>query len=132
MQKKPKPKFKIREGSKKKTQVDSDVLSLDEMLVKFMTVKKAEGLAPRIIDEYYKHYDNLKEFLGEDMMNENVTTEDFQGYIGFMLHDKELALMTVNIRVRTMRAFIRYCYRKGFIDRQSMRTLRQSKHPRIR
>lgn len=73
MQKKPKSKLKIRDGSKKKTQVDSDVLTLDEMFVKFMTAKKTEGLAPRTIDEYYKHYDNLKEFLGEDMTNENVT-----------------------------------------------------------
>lgn len=114
MQKKPKPKLKIREGSKK-TKVDSDILTLDEMFIKFMTAKKTEGLAPRTIDEYYQHYDNLKEFLGEEMTNENVTTEDFQGYIGFMLHDKELSPMTCNIRIRTMRAFIRYCYKKGFI-----------------
>ncbi len=24
--------------------------------------------------------------------------------------------MTVNIRIRTMRAFIRFCYKKGYID----------------
>jgi integrase/recombinase XerD len=27
-----------------------------------------------------------------------------------MLHDKELSPMTVNIRIRNMRAFIRYCH----------------------
>jgi len=36
--------------------------------------------------------------------------------------------MTVNIGIRTMRAFIRYCYKKGFIDTPIMRTLSQSKH----
>ncbi|WP_100404238.1 tyrosine-type recombinase/integrase [Bacillus solitudinis] len=116
MQKKSKPKLKIRTGSKKETLVDSDILTLDEMFVKFMTAKQTEGLAPRTINEYYQHYDNLKDFLGQDMTNENITVEDFQGYIGFMLHDKGLAPMTVNIRTRTMRAFIRYCHKKGFID----------------
>ncbi|MFS0637892.1 phage integrase SAM-like domain-containing protein [Mesobacillus foraminis] len=115
MHKKPKPKLRIREGSKKGNQVNLDVLTLDEMFEKFMTAKKTEGLAPRTINEYYQHFENLKEFLGESMTNDNVTVEDFQGYIGFMLHDKELAPMTVNIRIRTMRAFIRYCYKKGFI-----------------
>ncbi len=50
------------------------------------------------------------------MTNESITLEDFRGYIGYMLHDKELAPMTVNIRIRTMRAFIRFCYTKGFIE----------------
>lgn len=130
MPKKVKPKLgKIREGSKKKTKVDSNILTLNEMFVKFMTVKKTDGLAPRTIDEYYMHYDNLKEFLGEDMTNENITTEDFQGYIGFMLHDKELAPMTVNIRIRTMRAFIRYCYKKGWINEPIHKDFKPMKTP---
>lgn len=54
MSKKVKPKLgKIREGSKKKTNVDSNILTLDEMFNKFMTVKKTEGLAPRALSEYY-------------------------------------------------------------------------------
>jgi integrase/recombinase XerD len=115
MQKKAKQKLKIIEGGKK-TYIDSNIQTLDEMFVKFMTAKKIEGLAPRTINEYYQHDDYLKEYIGEDMTNENVTTEDFQGYIGYMLNEKELAPMTVNIRMRTMRAFIRYCYKKGFIE----------------
>jgi integrase/recombinase XerD len=92
MQKKPKPKLKIREGSKKKTMVDSNVLTLDEMFVKFMTAKKTEGLASRTIDEYYNNYAYLKQFLGEEMTNENVTPEDFQGYIGYMFMIKNFLL----------------------------------------
>jgi integrase/recombinase XerD len=117
MQKKVKPKLgKIREGSKTKTKADSNILTLDEMFQKFMTAKKTEGLASRTLDEYYNNYGYLKGFLGTDMTNENVTTEDFQGYIGYMLHEKELAPMTVNIRIRNMRAFIRYCNKKGWIN----------------
>jgi integrase/recombinase XerD len=93
-----------------------DELTLDEMFDKFMTFKKTEALAPRTLSEYYIHFEYLKNFLGEDMTNESITLEDFRGYIGYMLHDKELAPMTVNIRIRTMRAFIRFCYSEGFID----------------
>lgn len=117
MPKKVKPKLgKIREGSNKKTKADTNILTLDEMFNKFMTAKKTEGLASRTIDEYYNNYAYLKVFLGEEMTNENVTTEDFQGYIGYMIHDKELSPMTVNIRIRNMRAFIRYCHKKGWIN----------------
>lgn len=49
MQKKVKPQLKIREG-KKKVNIDSYVLKMDEMFTKFMTAKKTEGLAPRTID----------------------------------------------------------------------------------
>ena len=117
MSKKVKPKLgKIREGSKNKTKDDSNILTLDQMFDKFMTAKKTEGLAPRTLDEYYNNYAYLKAFLGEEMTNENVTTEDFQGYVGYMLHDKELSPMTVNIRKCNMRAFIRYCHKKEWIN----------------
>ncbi|MDM5326797.1 hypothetical protein [Neobacillus sp. CF12] len=32
-----------------------------------------------------------------------------------MIHDKELSPMTVNIRIRNMRALIRYCHKKEWI-----------------
>jgi integrase/recombinase XerD len=49
------------------------------MFVKFMTAKKTEGLVSRTKNEYYQHYDYLKEYIGEDLTNENITTKDFQG-----------------------------------------------------
>ncbi|WP_413299720.1 tyrosine-type recombinase/integrase [Bacillus sp. 1P10SD] len=109
-------KYKRGQGNGKSTKRVLDELTLDEMFGKFMTFKKTEALALRTINEYYIHFEYLKEFLGEDMTSENVTLEDFRGYIGYMLHEKELAPMTVNIRIRTMRAFIRFCYTEGYID----------------
>jgi integrase/recombinase XerD len=109
-------KYKRGQGSTKSTKEVLDVLALDELFEKFMTVKKTEALAPRTLEEYYIHFRYLKDFLGEDMTNKNISLEDFQGYIGYMLHEKDLAPMTANIRIRTMRAFIRYCYNKGYID----------------
>jgi integrase/recombinase XerD len=42
-----------------------------------MTFKKTEDLAPRTFQEYYIHFAYLKEFLADNMTNENVTLEDF-------------------------------------------------------
>ncbi|MFP7296223.1 hypothetical protein [Neobacillus niacini] len=60
-----------------------------------------EALAPRTIKEYNIHFEYLKEFLAEGITDETLSIEDFRGYIGFMLHEKELSSMTVNIRIRT-------------------------------
>jgi integrase/recombinase XerD len=109
-------KYKRGQGNGKSTKKVLDELTLDEMFYKFMTFKKTEALAPRTLSEYYIHFEYLKGFLGEDMTNESITLEDFRAYIGYMLHDKELKPMTVNIRIRTMRAFIRFCYTEGFIE----------------
>ncbi|MFB3168499.1 tyrosine-type recombinase/integrase [Neobacillus sp. 179-C4.2 HS] len=109
-------KYKRGQGIGKSTKQVLDELTLDEMFDKFMNFKKTEALAPRTISEYYIHFNYLKDFLGNDITNESITLEDFRGYIGYMLHDKELAPMTVNIRIRTMRAFIRFCYTEGYIN----------------
>ncbi|MDP4085113.1 MAG: tyrosine-type recombinase/integrase [Bacillota bacterium] len=116
MQKKTVRKYKRGDVGIKSVEEFLDELTLDDMFSKFMAYKKTEGLAPRTINEYYQHFVNIKEFLGNEKTNKNITLEDFQEYIGYMLNEKELAPMTVNIRVRTMRAFIRYCYKKGFVN----------------
>ncbi|MFJ7729274.1 hypothetical protein ACIQXV_24515 [Neobacillus sp. NPDC097160] len=75
-------KYKRGQGSSKSTKKVLDELTLEELFDKFMTFKKTEALAPRTINEYYIHFNYLKEFLGDDVTNETVTLEDFRGYIG--------------------------------------------------
>ncbi|MDX8360166.1 hypothetical protein [Cytobacillus sp. IB215316] len=46
-----------------------------------------------------------------------MTTELFCSWIADMIEEMELAPVYINIRVRTMRAFVRYVYEeKGWID----------------
>jgi integrase/recombinase XerD len=54
--------------------------------------------------------------LGGDVPNEEVTVELFRNYIGYMLNDQGLKPTTVNVRIRTNRAFLRHCYQEGWIQ----------------
>jgi integrase/recombinase XerD len=53
--------------------------------------------------------------LGGDIPNDMVTVELFRNYIGYMLNDQGLKPTTINIRIRTNRAFLRHAYQEGWI-----------------
>lgn len=91
-------------------------LTLFEMFERFMNYKQTEGLAKPTIQQYYEHFHYLTDYFGGDLTNEVITLELFRDYIGFMLNDRGLAPMTVNVRIRTMRAFLRHCYQEGWIQ----------------
>lgn len=81
-----------------------------------MWFKQSEGLVPRTIEEYRIHFKWLIEYLGDDLSREQMTLEVFLDWIDIMLDDKGLQPTTVNIRVRTMRAFLRWYYLENLID----------------
>lgn len=92
-------------------------LTMNEMFERFMMIKKSEILAKRTIDEYLANYRYFLDYTGGDLSSEQMTTELFCGYIAYMRDERDLAPNTINIRVRTMRSFIRYCYEdKGWIQ----------------
>jgi len=91
-------------------------LSLSEMFERFMLYKETEGLTKRTLDDYYTHYNYLMDYVGEDLEAEQLNLDLFRGYIGYMLHDKESSPVTANVRIRTIRAFLRYCFIEGWIE----------------
>jgi integrase/recombinase XerD len=91
-------------------------MTLFEMFERFMNYKQTEGLAKPTIQGYYEHFHYLNDYLGRDIPNEEVTVELFRDYIGYMIHDQGLKPTTVNVRIRTNRAFLRYCFQEGWID----------------
>lgn len=115
MQKKTVRKYKRGEGIKSIKKV-TDNFTLFELFERFMSVKKTEGLATRTIEDYFTNFSYFKNYLAEDLPAEEITIEVFRGFIGYMLHEVELSPVTANIRIRTMRAFIRFCYNEGYID----------------
>ncbi|MBV7509164.1 phage integrase SAM-like domain-containing protein [Bacillus sp. sid0103] len=85
-------------------------LTITEMFEEFMLLKKGEGLAKRTIQEHYNNFGYFKTYIGKEISAEDMTTEVFMGWIRYMIDEMNYTPGTVNIRVRTMRAFLRYCY----------------------
>jgi integrase/recombinase XerD len=89
-------------------------MTLKEMHLRFMRYKKSEGLAPRSLQDYEEHFGYLLDYIGGDLRRNEITAELMQDYKFYMLHDKQLAPSTVNIRIRTLKVFLKYCYNEGF------------------
>lgn len=99
----------------KRIKSNEQKFTLYEMFEQFMNYKESEGLAEPTLYCYYEHFAYLNNFLGEDLLNEEVTVGIFRDYISFMLQTKKLAPTTANVRIRTVRAFLRHCYLEGWI-----------------
>ncbi len=95
------------------------------MFEQFMNYKVTEGFAEPTIHCYYEHFHYLNEFLQGDLSNDEITLEFFRGYIGFMLNEKKLAPTTANVRIRTIRAFLRHCFQEGWIKNLYTNVLNQ-------
>lgn len=79
---------------------------------KFMQDKALEGLAPRTLKEYDVNLNYFKKYLEaayqSDYNNVAVNGEVFKGYLYFMIHEKKYSPFTVNIRIRTIKAYLRW------------------------
>ncbi|MEH7094489.1 tyrosine-type recombinase/integrase [Neobacillus vireti] len=84
--------------------------SISEMFEQFMLIKKGEGLAPRTIKEYYNNFQYFMEYIGRELSAKEMTIEVFTGWITYMCEELNYSPATVNIRVRTMRSFLRYIF----------------------
>ncbi|PWW20199.1 integrase/recombinase XerD [Cytobacillus oceanisediminis] len=117
-----------REQSAPKT--NEQTYTMTEMFERFMLIKKSEGLARRTIKEYYINFDYFMRYTGKDLSQEEMTMELFCGWISHMAEEMELAPATINIRVRTMRSFIRFCYEeKGWVTEPIHRRFKPVKAP---
>jgi integrase/recombinase XerD len=90
--------------------------SLNEMFDRFMSFKKTEGLTKITIRDYYIHFNYLIDFLGRDLENDEITLDVFRDFIDYMVNEKGLSPVTANVRIRTIRAFLRYCYLESYIE----------------
>ncbi|MDQ1146609.1 integrase/recombinase XerD [Bacillus sp. SORGH_AS 510] len=89
---------------------DDVSLTITQMFEEYMLVKKGEGLAKRTIAEHYNNFGYFKDYINRELSTDEMTTELFLGWITFMLEEMDYSPYTVNIRVRTMRSFLRYAF----------------------
>ncbi|MFK9175227.1 phage integrase SAM-like domain-containing protein, partial [Escherichia coli] len=60
--------------------------------------------------EYYNNFQYFMEYIGRELSAKEMTTEVFTGWISYMCEELDYSPATVNIRVRTMRSFLRYVF----------------------
>jgi integrase/recombinase XerD len=104
-------------------------LTLVEMFERFLVSKRAEALATRTIEDYETHFGYFYEFLDGDIKAENVKADLLREYLSYMIHDRGLKPMTVNLRVRTLRAFMRFCFNEKYIDSPLHESIKTVKVP---
>lgn len=90
-------------------------LTLVEMFERFLVSKRAEALASRTLEDYETHFGYFYEYIEGDIKADDITANLMREYLAYMIHDRGLKPMTVNLRIRTLRAFMRFCYTEGYI-----------------
>jgi integrase/recombinase XerD len=107
-------------------------LMLVEMFERFLVAKRAEALAARTLNDYETHFGYFYEFLEGDMKAEDISVDLLREYVAYMINDRGLKPMTVNLRVRTSRAFMRFCYNESYIDPPVHESIKAVKAPEDR
>jgi integrase/recombinase XerD len=117
-------------------------LTFKEALELFVNAKKAEGMRPRTISDYYKHIEWFTRFLSEfypDVTTiQQLTADIIRNYINYLRDErnpyagdktrekdvKGLAVNTINIRLRTLRAMCRFWTEEGYIAANPMEKIK--------
>lgn len=92
-------------------------LTMIEMFERFITFKKSEGIAERTIRDYFNHFQYFCDFTNGDLSKREITSDLLTEYLNYMIHDRGFKPMTVNVRIRSLRVFIRYSFLEGWIDK---------------
>lgn len=98
----------------------------------FITLKTLEGLAPRSILDYQTNTRYFKEYLEQEQRTALVRFIDidvFRGYIFYMHQEKEFKPCTINIRLRTLKAYLKWLFREGYIDEDIATRIKLVKEP---
>lgn len=108
----------FRKFTRKKTDVSSNLyegVTITDAFNRFIRVKEIEGLAPRTLNDHRTLFRYLKEWLNNDILISDLSIDTVRDYIHFMLHEKNLSNSTVNIRLRPLKTFLRFCHKEGII-----------------
>ncbi len=108
---------------------------LDYYFALFLRAKKHEGLKPRTLTDHESHYRYLQRWLVEQyptLKLDELTADHVRQYVGHMLTEqtlynghptlqsyntaKGLSPATVNIRIRTLKCFLRFLHDEGHLQ----------------
>ncbi|GIM30124.1 hypothetical protein CPJCM30710_27900 [Clostridium polyendosporum] len=101
-----------------KTEAKFTLENLMELYQKFINKKTLEGLSARSLKDYNTHFNYLMKYLLDTLglpQSVELKAEYFNEYIAYMKLQKGLSNNTINIRLRTIRAFLRWLNKEDYI-----------------
>lgn len=98
----------------------------------FYFMKEVEGLANRSLYDYKRHFRYFKEYIQGEGIPESaeLTATIFRAYIYYQLNEKKVTKTTTNIRLRTIRAYLKWLYIEEKLEKDIAIKVKLLKEPR--
>ncbi len=101
-----------------------DRVGIEEFIAlheKFLIVKHLENASPRTIEDYRINFRYFINFIDSpERFDKSVRVIDIhiiRSYIHYMMSEKQYKVGTINIRLRTLRAYLKWLYREEYLDK---------------
>lgn len=87
----------------------------------FLMVKQLENASPRTIEDYRTNFRYFTDFLQSparfDQFVRAIDLHIIRSYIHYMMIEKQYKTCTINIRLRTIRTYLKWLYREEYLDK---------------
>jgi integrase/recombinase XerD len=98
--------------------IKDNELSLNQIHHQFIISKEAEGLRDRTIKDHKDHYRYFKKWIDvlyEDLIPSELSIADIREYVSHMKNELGLSPVTINVRLRTLKCFLKFLFEEGYI-----------------
>ena len=99
-------------------------ITVTEALEQFIKKQKLKNLAPDTICYYTENLTRFIAFIGDKMVYE-IKISDVDNYV-FSLYEKELKPVTINTKLRAIRAFLYFCMENNYTQSFKVYTVKQN------
>jgi integrase/recombinase XerD len=87
----------------------------------FLMVKQLENASPRTVEDYKINFRYFIEFIQSpvrfDQSVRSIDLHIIRSYIHYMMTEKQYKVCTINIRLRTIRTYLKWLYREEYLDK---------------
>lgn len=110
-------------------------LSLEEFFEtfeEFYKLKSLEGLSFRSLDDYKNHLKYFEKFCYEQERTipvRRVDSDLLRSYLHYLIYEKEYKPSTVNIRLRTQRAYLKWLFKEDYVPKDLSTKIKLVKEP---
>lgn len=105
--------------SDRKKQSEMTLAKFFDYHKQFISSKLLEGLSSRTLKDHELHMSYFKKYLVEEQrinLDRYVDIDIFRGYLMFMVTEKRLNPCTINIRLRTLKCYLKWLFDEGHME----------------